>query len=112
MDKTVLRSRVQANRDQHRDVYERAMKGYRKAAVAFFEEQLDKAVRGELFETYFREPMPEDHTEDYDVVLDMLAMDVRAEVPLSQAEFRQYVRDDWGWKRDFLTTAANYMGEA
>jgi hypothetical protein len=30
------------------------------------------------------------------------------EVELSQAEFAQYVMDDWGWRQDFVATAANY----
>lgn len=108
VSKSELRERIQTNRDAHRAVYDKAMDGYRKAVVAFFETQLKRAQDGKQFVTYFREACPSDHTADYDNVLDMLDMSVDGEISLSQQEFRQYVRDDWGWKQEFTATASNY----
>jgi hypothetical protein len=109
MKKSDLLARVEENREGHREVYEKAMDGYTKAAVAFFQEQLERAKDGNTFVTYFGEPMPEDHTDDYDNVLDMLDMEVGDQITLSNAEFRQYVRDDWGWKQTFIATSSNYI---
>lgn len=105
-----LRKRVQENRDHHREVYEKAMLGYTKAAIKFFEEQLARALSGKTFQRMFPEPMPSDHTDDYDNVLDMLDMSVEDNITLGELEFRQYVRDEWGWKREFTATSSNYIG--
>jgi hypothetical protein len=102
---------VRQNRDAHRSVYESAMAGYRNAATQFFTEQLERALQSRPFMTMFTEPMPEDHTEDYDVMLDGWTMTEDDEIELSVQEFRQYVRDEWGWKREFTATASNYLRE-
>ena len=109
INKSELEKRVRANRDAHRGVFERAIEGYRKAAVRFFERQIDLARDGEQFQRAFMEPIPEDHTEDYDAVIDMLDMSEDDTVTLTAGEFRQYVRDDWGWKRDFIATSQAYI---
>jgi hypothetical protein len=107
--KDQLAERITTNRDAHREVYEQAMSGYRRAARDFFEEQLTRAERGRPFVTYFNEPIPEDHTADYDALLDQLELTPEDQVTLSTNEFRQYVRDEWGWKKEFMTTAENYL---
>lgn len=104
-----LQSRIQNNRDNHREVYERAIEGYRRTVIDWFNENVDKAKAGKAFETFFSLPKPEDHTRDYDRVLDMLMMSTDEEIMLSSSEFAQYVRDDWGWKQEFSTTSANYV---
>lgn len=48
--------------------------------------------------------VPEDHTDEYDQLLEMLAMSVDDEVELTAQEFAQYVRDDWSWKHQFTRT--------
>jgi hypothetical protein len=112
IDKERLEKAVRKNRDGHRALYEQAIEGYRRAVIAWFEEQIDAAKNGgRPYETYFREPRPEDHTPEYDRVLRMLLFEEGDTVKLTNAEFAQYVLDDWGWKRDFLATSANYIGE-
>lgn len=107
--KNELVKRVLANRDEHLAVYEKAIKGYRSAAVNFFGEQIDRAQQGKQFSTHFAEVMPEDHSDDYDAALDMLDMSEDASITLTAQEFRQYVRDDWGWKRMWTETTSNYI---
>ena len=110
INKLELVRRVQANRDAHRDVYERAIDGYNKAAASFFAEQLSNAKQGKPFMNHFAEPIPVDHTDDYDVVLDGWQMTEDDEIELTVGEFRQYVRDEWGWKKEFIATSSNYLG--
>lgn len=109
INKHDLRTRVQKNLLQHRETYETAFIGYARAAVRFFEQQLASARDGKQFIAYFNEPMPEDHTVDYEAVLDMIDMEVSQTITLTASEFRQYVRDDWGWKKEFLATTSNYL---
>lgn len=111
VDREKLRARVQENRDAHRGIYEKAMDDYTAEAVAFFEKQLTRAKEGKRFQTHFPERMPDDHTDDYDAVLDMIDMAEDDEFVLSADLFRKYVRDEWGWKHDFASNkfSASYM---
>lgn len=106
--KAELKAKVQLNRDAHRDVYLTAMDGYRQTVVDWLNEQLDKAQNGKPFVTWLQEPMPEDHTDDYDVVLSMLDMSIDETITLTLDEYRRYVMDDWGWKEGFTATASKY----
>lgn len=107
-----LVTRVSANREEHAKLYAQAIKGYRQQAWDWFHEQaLLAADETAEFQTYFPGERPEDHTNDYDVVLDMLAMSEDQEVTLSATDFRKYVRDEWQWKQAFLTNSAHYLGE-
>lgn len=108
INKDALVERIQSNRDAHRGLYDEAIKGYYLAVARWLDIQQENLNTGEPFETYFNEPRPEDHTNDYDVVLDMLSMSVADTITLSQREFAQYVRDEWGWKQEFLMSASNY----
>ena len=107
--KSELLMQVEKNRAEHRAIYEKAIDGYGKAAADFFEEQLGRAKQNKPFVTYFNEPVPMDHTDDYDVVIDGWKMTEDDEIELSVQEFRQYVRDEWGWKQEFTATSANYI---
>jgi hypothetical protein len=108
-NKNELRLRVQTNRDGHRAEYEKAIEGYRKTVIEWFNEQINKAKSGKAYETYFSMPKPEDHTKDYDQILDMIDMEEEDVITLTNQEFRQYVRDEWGWMQEFKATSANYV---
>jgi hypothetical protein len=106
-------TRIRANRDQHRSIYEQAVEGYRKRAIETMEQMIADARKGGEIRQSIHLPVPEDHTEDYDRVIDMLDMEVKATVELSEQEFAWYVRDDWSWKAAFLhsTVGMGYIGE-
>lgn len=111
-------ARVKNNRDTHAEEYATALKGY----YLEVQEQLDtiakearKAVKLAAeendperlaFEVMARKP--ENHTTDYDRVIDMLELAQNAEIELDEQEFAQYVRDEWTWKRVFAETAGFY----
>lgn len=110
IDKERLRERVQVNRDNHRLIFERSVDGYREAVQRWFGQQMDRLRDGDDdFEVTFTGVRPEDHTEDYERVLEMLEMSEDDTILLSQEEFARYVRDDWGWKRLFTATTSSYI---
>ena len=59
-----------------------------------------------------RLPLPENHTRDYERVIQMLERSLDETVSLSETDFRAYVQDDWDWKRAFLTSSAQYSPDA
>lgn len=110
VNKAELREVVQENRDNHRADFEKAFEGYRRVARERLESALTALSRGEAPPLHFNLAVPEDHTEDYDTVLLMLDMEVGDEVVIEWEEFRNYVRDLWGWSERFYTTSSGYGG--
>jgi hypothetical protein len=105
MRKEELRGLVQANRNNHRRAFEKAIVEYRKAVITELDRMIERVKSGDVIEHFIRLPQPDDHTKDYDQVLDMLDYSVDKNIELTHSEFAQYVQDDWGWKDAFTTTS-------
>lgn len=111
--KAAVLERLHTNRDAHRAAFERALEGYHEKVIANLASAIEQAKKSgkihpsEIWEIA-RLPQPEDHTRDYDLAIDMLAMEVRDDVELTQQEYRNLVRDEWDWKERFLATNASY----
>lgn len=109
VEKTDLIEKLKDNRAAHRATYEEAFEGYRTKMIAELEKKLAKIRAGDSVDPYLRFTAPEDHTDDYDDVIDMLEMDIGPEVELDQTQFRCYVKDDWGWSSAFAASTAAYL---
>ena len=103
---------LKTNRDAHRSIFIESQKGFRKVVIDELESRLKLARSGKRIDQYFHLPEPEDHTRDYDRVISMLQMDLTDTVELSEADYSQYVLDDWQWKRQFLGTNRAYSMQA
>lgn len=49
----------------------------------------------------FELPVPQDHTKDYDVAIQMADWEVGDNVELKQSDLQCFIMDDWEWKGDF-----------
>lgn len=110
--KDELLATLKANRDAHRKIFEEALEGYRTEAIRLLEEHIDRIKSGKPKRVYVTIPYPEDHTEDYDNAIAMLEMDIGDTIQLDEESFLHYVRDQWQWKRQFLTSNAFYSATA
>lgn len=99
---------LKGNRDNHRQTFLDAQEGYREDAIKELDAMLAEARSGKRIRRQVQLIEPQDHTRDYDRVIRMLEMCTREEIFISESEFAQYVQDDWGWKRDFITSTAGY----
>ena len=70
------------------------------------------AVEGEEVERYIEAVQPEDHTDDYSRVIEMLAMTTAEDIELSQDEFEKYVRDKWEWSAHAYASNSMYANLA
>ena len=107
--KNALLCRLKENRDNHLDLYKKAYEGYRKAIISDLEFKLDRIKDRKEIQLHIRHSPPEDHTKDYDDVIDMLEMHNGDEMTLTQSQFVCYVRDDWGWKKQWTTSNSAYV---
>lgn len=106
-----LRAKVQANRDQHRGQYERAMKGWRREATRICQQGIDECAAGTRVLVIATDAPPQDHTKDYDRVLAMIEMSAEDTITLDETSFRQYVLDDWRWKEEWSVSTSKYLSQ-
>lgn len=100
---------IRKNRKGHRAEFEKAIVGYRKAAISEIEAMLSDAKNNIRIARRLTLIEPEDHTADYDRVIMMLEMSIEPNIRLSSDVFRQYVMDEWAWMNQFKTSTASYL---
>lgn len=109
--KAKLITMISSNRDQHRAQYEKAFAGYARDMQRALEENLAAFKRDARHRVFITEIPPEDHTRDYDVILQMLELSADDIIVLDHQSFRQYVRDEWGWKQQWTVSNSKYLGD-
>jgi hypothetical protein len=109
VNKTDLIDKMSANRDEHNATFRKALEVFREKAIERFEQQIADVKAGKMPDRYLNLPWPEEHTQDYDRALQMLYWHQGAEIELTEAEFTQYVQDDWGWRQSFAINTTAYV---
>ncbi len=112
VSKSKLLEQVDINREKHLVDFEEADKAYKLAVVEFLQKALKSAKNGDfesLRADYQHFPSkPTNHVEDYDTLIKKLEMSLDEEFTLSDDEFRQFVLDNWSWKRHFEAVSMAY----
>ena len=108
ISKDKLLKKLKENRETHRAQFEEALKGWHQRVLQVLEKALEDARAGRQFQTHFALPQPADHTPEYDAVIDQVEWHEDDLIYLELRDFNKFIRDDWGWKADFLATNAMY----
>ncbi len=106
-----LVAKLKQNRAAHNEEYLTALTGWHQKVLTALHEtsvEFDRTEDTKDLNIGYRFPKPEDHTEDYDRVLEMLEWETQNTITLSQDEFRQLVQDDWDWSRQHRFNSAHY----
>ena len=109
VNKSELLAALKENRAKHGATYEKAKAGYIRVTMKQIEGYLTRLADGELLERAFIPAPPDDHTADYDVAIDMMVWNTDDKIELDQQQFRQYVKDDWGWKDSWMVSNTQYL---
>ena len=112
VSKLVLLSRLKENLKRHREIFEDALVGYRSAVIKVLDERLQDAKAGRRINQIIGLIEPQDHTKDYESVIDMVELSVDDTITLPEHDFRAYVRDEWAWKQQFVGSTAMYNSKA
>lgn len=112
IDKKKLIDKLNENRKNHRELFDKAFEGYRQECIRLLSENLDSLKAGKKVIVKFYELAPEDHTTDYDTVLNMLNMSVDDNIELTYQEFQQYVEDNWNWRAQWSASNTKYIKSA
>lgn len=108
VSKKELLEKLEANRTRHAELYKEAQEGFRQLAIEKMEENLSKAKDGGSIELYIQLQPPQDHTEEYDNIIEMVKMSVDDQIELMAHDFQQFVLDKWQWSRQVLEVNTSY----
>lgn len=116
---------IERNRVRHEDIYEKAMAGYKKKRIAatrkvigMYQRDLKTMIAGKLPPSTRAHTgplhlnVPRKFTDEYVRALGMLRMHTEDTITLTAAEFDQFVRDQWGWSKDFVASNSIYTKSA
>jgi hypothetical protein len=103
---------LKRNRAEHREIFEEAVEGYRKAVTAHLEHMLADIKAGKRIEHQIRLAQPTDQTKEYDRAIKMLEMSVDDEIELDERSFANFIMDDWSWMDQFLLSNTRYSPKA
>lgn len=95
--KAELLQRLEANRGTHRTLFLEAQDGYRELVIGELDKALKDAREGRAIRTVIQLQAPQDHTAEYDNVIEMLRMSVDDEIELEAHAFQCFVLDQWQW---------------
>jgi hypothetical protein len=101
--KGALLEKLRQNRDDHRAIFEEALTGYQREAEQELQQHLELLRAGKRRDIRVVKVVPKDHTSDYDRAIAMIEMALGDTITLTEADFSQYVMDDWGWQGQFLS---------
>ena len=110
-DVDLLIAKIQKERDNHQQVFNDAVEVYRKELLVKVEDYLQRIQKGELVFLLHNLPVPEEHTKDFDLILDMLSSTQDTTIELNKNEFDCYVRGNWGWKTQFDSNTVSYANK-
>jgi len=110
LDRADLLEKVKHNYASHRQKFEEAVAGYKDAAVQLLQDHVERILANAPEKVVVSLPWPEDHSEDYERVIEMLEWSEDDQLELNEHQFATYVLDQWGWQEGFTKTYAMYSG--
>ena len=108
--KGFLLDKLTVNRKSHKDLYDKAMKGWHLKVVKALEKECKKVEADAAYQPSVFVQKPISYTKNYDRTIDLLEASLDKEFVLTTKEFSQYVRDEWDWKEGFMTTVSGCLG--
>lgn len=108
LNKADLIERIKENKAKHIEMYNKAVKAYRKEALKQLAELTEQVKEGKTnIGLNLVEPI--NNSENYDKIIEMFEWDVRDEVELDQNEFKEYVQDETSHSRMAMMSNMTYL---
>lgn len=109
-DRAEILNALRENRKKHANEYREAHEGWVEEVKERLHAQLEAIHRGERPLLSFHDlNEPDDHTEDYDLAIQMLEMTKAEQVSLTRQDFRQYVQNKWSWAEMWSASNVRYI---
>lgn len=113
VDREELTATIKKNRHEHVEVVVEAQAEYKRLCIEQMEENLADAKEGEDPVLFIQLSKPVDYTKKYDTAIHMLEMMIKTQsvVELTNAEFCQYVEDEWDWSDNWKMSNSLYSSK-
>lgn len=112
IEKALVLEALHKNMEEHKRTFQKAMEVYRQKAIEAFEAKIDALKNGRWISHTLNLPIPEEHTNDFQRVINMLQRDINDTVELTENDYRVYIDNEWNWQRAFLSNTTAYLGAA
>jgi hypothetical protein len=112
VNKADLIAKIEANRDEHKDIVAKAQVNYRARVIEELDNRLADAKSGKPIDIQISLPMPTDYTREYDNALSQLQWEVADEVELDHDDFNRLVLNQWRWAAQFAGTSLAYANNS
>lgn len=101
---------LKQNRETHQQTYLKALDKWKTAMIDRCEEIIENINADSIAidDITIELTCPTSYKNSYDTVIQMLELADDMHIELTQAEFRQYIQDQWSWKETFTYTNATY----
>lgn len=112
ISKNKLLAKLKENREDHREIFELALEGWKQEVLKKLEDCIQDARAGKNYIENFYLPMPQDHTMEYNEIIDRVSWHEDDLIELDLRDFNRFVRDCWDWAPDFLNSAIGYSSSS
>lgn len=105
---------LKKNRDLHETEFTEAYEGYRQLVQEALEARLVIVKKNEeKFDLYFHDidTAPDNHTKDYQNVIDMLELGTEKSATLTMQEYLQFYKNEWAWQQNWQMSNAQYVSK-
>lgn len=103
---------LRENREKHLKIVKEARDGYLKDAKRKLTEKLTAVAEGKVRDFSIHLRPPQDHTKEYDTVIEALEMHIEDCIELTAEQIRNFVQDKWDWSYHFFVENAAYSATA
>ncbi len=105
VERDKLLDELKKNKGKHREIFLEAINGWQVKVIIELEKAVKDAVANRKYRTYINLPQPEDHTPEYNRIIEQVEWSYGDLIELDQNDFNHFVLDDWSWKPDFIMNA-------
>lgn len=109
---TDLEKALKENRAKHAKEYAKAKKGWQKLLHTELTNMLLALENGGKLELHIKNQKPESHLDEYDEAIEMLTFSAEPTITLDVQLYRQFMKDDWGWRKHWMASTATYIDAA
>lgn len=109
VEKSKLLDALRLNRDEHINIFDKAVEVYRRKVIEELERSLADARAGRKVSRMIMLPEPENHTADFDTAIKMLEWEQAAVIEIDRRDFMKYVENRWEWAASFAGNTASYL---
>lgn len=106
-----LLGHLRRNREEHQEIVEEAQVAFREQAIKRLDAMLADAKTGKNIRTKLGLTVPSIHVDAFDNAIGLLEMTAEADesiIEIDSGEYERFVRNNWEWSRDFITSNRAY----